>query len=84
MSKKAVGAPRSSPSKGPSLQSLRGQIDKLDDQLLALINERARLAIEVGRVKSDQGVEVFSPAREDEILQRMKERNPGPLEERSV
>ena len=63
-----------------SLKSLRGQIDKLDLQLLKLINERAHLAAEVGRLKIDQGGEVFSPAREEEVLQNVIQNNKGPLD----
>ena len=49
-----------------ALRHLRTQIDKLDQQILKLVNERATLAGEIGRVKNDQGEEVFSPAREEE------------------
>lgn len=48
------------------------------------MNERARLAVEIGRVKSDGGVEVFHPGREDEVLQRVLSQNKGPLDERSL
>ncbi|MFO0948777.1 MAG: prephenate dehydratase [Planctomycetota bacterium] len=70
--------------KSPNLQSLRSQIDKLDLQLLKLINDRAKLAVQIGQVKSDDGVEVFSPAREDEVVKRVLDANKGPLDERSI
>lgn len=63
-----------------SLRNLRSQIDKLDLQILKLVNERAGLAAEIGRVKSDTGSEVFSPAREEEVLQNVLEANKGPLD----
>jgi chorismate mutase/prephenate dehydratase len=66
-----------------SLRQLRAQIDKLDQQILKLVNERASLAGEIGRVKNDQGEEVFSPAREEEVLQNvleMHEKLKGPLD----
>ena len=45
-----------------SLKSLRSQIDKLDLNILKLVNERARLATEIGKLKSDSGGEVFALA----------------------
>src|SRR5262245_22425781 len=56
-----------------SLRNLRSQIDKLDHQILKLVNERASLASEIGRLKNDQGEEIFSPAREEEVLQHVLE-----------
>lgn len=67
-----------------SLRNLRGSIDKLDLQILKLANDRAALAAEVGRVKNEHGTEVFSPAREEEILQSVLEANKGPLDENTV
>jgi chorismate mutase/prephenate dehydratase len=62
-----------------TLRSLRSQIDKLDLQVLKLINERASLAAEIGRLKNDHGSEVFSPAREEEVLSNVIGANKGPL-----
>ncbi|HYM47600.1 MAG TPA: prephenate dehydratase [Burkholderiaceae bacterium] len=61
------------------LKSLREAIDAVDARLLALLNERAKLAIDVGKVKHGSGAPVFRPEREAEILQRAAESNPGPL-----
>src|SRR6516162_9355365 len=66
------------------IRQLRTQIDKLDLQLLKLANERASLAAEIGEIKNDQGAEVFSPAREEEVLKYVIEANKGPLEETTV
>jgi chorismate mutase/prephenate dehydratase len=63
-----------------SLRSLRSQIDKLDLHILKLINQRAALAADIGRIKNDHGNEVFSPAREEEVLQNIQEANKGPLD----
>jgi chorismate mutase/prephenate dehydratase len=57
----------------------RGKIDAIDTALLHLLNLRAELALEVGRLKADEGVSLRVPAREQEILSRMKALNPGPL-----
>lgn len=62
------------------LRQLRTQIDKLDLQILKLVNERAGLAAEIGKVKNDQGSEVFSPAREEEVLENVLQASKGPLD----
>ena len=74
----------SSRSSGSNLTALRNQIDKLDLQILKLINDRAAVAVKIGQQKSQDGVEVFSPAREDEIIARVVQQNKGPLEERAI
>jgi chorismate mutase/prephenate dehydratase len=61
------------------LQPLREKIDAIDAQLLALLNQRARLAQEVGHVKSETDAPVFRPEREAQVLRKVAERNPGPL-----
>src|SRR6516225_10076924 len=66
------------------LKSLRHQIDKLDLQILKIVNERAALAAEIGKVKNDHGAEVFTPAREEEVFQNVLEANKGPLDEATI
>ena len=66
------------------LKSLRASIDKLDLQILKLVNERASVAAEIGRIKNDHGAEVFSPAREEEVFRNILEANKGPLDEGTV
>jgi chorismate mutase/prephenate dehydratase len=56
-----------------SLRNIRTQIDKLDIQLIKLVNERASLAAEIGRIKNEHGEEIFSPAREEEVLKHVLE-----------
>lgn len=63
-----------------NLKQLRTAIDKLDVQLLKLINERATLAAEIGKVKNEQGTDIFNPAREEEVLQNVLSNNKGPLD----
>jgi chorismate mutase/prephenate dehydratase len=66
---------------------LRAQIDKLDLQILKVVNERAAVAAEIGKLKNDQGEEVFSPAREEEVLQNvlaLNEKGKGPLDANTI
>ena len=63
------------------LLALRNQIDALDDQVLRLLNERARLAQAVGHLKN--GI-IYKPEREAQVVRRMQDANPGPLTPESV
>src|SRR5262245_58583384 len=67
-----------------SLKNLRTQIDKLDLQILKLVNERAQHASEIGRIKSENSGEIFSPAREEEVFQNVLQSNKGPLDDATI
>jgi len=67
-----------------SLEVWRRKIDELDRKLLELLNDRARCADEIGRLKQDLGVEVYSPEREEEIIRNVFEHNLGPLTNEAV
>jgi chorismate mutase-like protein len=62
----------------------RTKIDAIDTTLLHLLNVRAGFALEVGRLKGVSGMALRAPAREQEILSRMKSLNPGPLDGEAV
>jgi len=64
-----------------SLPGLRNAIDALDDEVLALLNRRAGLAAEVGRLKAEAAPETLfhAPKREREVLARLEAANPGPF-----
>ncbi|MBU6259795.1 MAG: prephenate dehydratase [Burkholderiales bacterium] len=61
------------------LPTLRGRIDAVDRELLALLNRRAALALEVGEIKKREGSVVFRPEREAQVIDGLKALNPGPL-----
>jgi chorismate mutase / prephenate dehydratase len=61
------------------LKPLRDAIDAIDRQLVGLLSERAKLAVQVGRIKHAAGAPVFRPEREAEVLRRIVADNPGPL-----
>jgi chorismate mutase/prephenate dehydratase len=61
------------------LADLRVRIDVVDQQLLTLLNERAKLAQAVGEVKKIDGSPVFRPDREAQVIDKLKNRNPGPI-----
>ena len=64
------------------LSRCRGQIDRIDDELLQLLNRRAALAQRIGHLKNNDTV--LRPEREAQILRRMSEANPGPLSSLSI
>jgi chorismate mutase / prephenate dehydratase len=68
----------------PELLSLRAQIDALDRELLALLNRRAALALQVGEIKKREGSAVFRPEREAQVIDGLKADNSGPLPNESV
>jgi chorismate mutase/prephenate dehydratase len=73
------------PRKTTGLDALRAQIDHIDDQLLALLSQRARLVVEVGERKRASGHDaIYVPGREKRIYQRLTRRNRGPLPPESV
>jgi chorismate mutase/prephenate dehydratase len=67
-----------------TLANLRTEIDRIDGELVRLMNARARLAHDIGQIKNNQGLECYSPAREEEVLARVVQANQGPLGERCL
>ncbi len=63
------------------LDRLRGEIDRVDGEILERLNARAQLARRIGTLKVGQA---YRPEREAQVLRRIKERNPGPLSGETV
>ncbi len=62
-----------------TLDQLRRRIDRIDLQLLGLLNRRASAARQIGRVKRERGMPVYDGRREGRVLRRLIGSNPGPL-----
>lgn len=62
-----------------TLASLRAEIDRIDLDLVKLLNRRAEIALQIGQLKQSQGLEVWSAAREDEVIARALAASQGPL-----
>ena len=45
--------------KNKNLESLRGEIDAIDSQIVVLLNQRVQAAVEIGRIKSELGVDPY-------------------------
>jgi len=62
----------------------RKKIDEIDRSLVRLLNERARCAVEIGKIKRQNGLPIQEPHREQEVLQQAFEANQGPLTNQAV
>lgn len=67
------------PQASPELLQLRNQIDSLDRQMLELVNQRAKVAEQVGELKKKEGSAFFRPDRVAQVIEKIKASNPGPL-----
>jgi chorismate mutase/prephenate dehydratase len=67
-----------------ALAPLRKQIDDLDAQIVALLNKRAEVVVEVGRHKRQSGGSIYAPEREQAVLKKLRELNRGPLPDRTL
>lgn len=66
------------------VQELRERVDAVDHDLVRALNERASIVQEIVAMKSEAGVPLFDPKREEEILQRAMEYNEGPIYDTSM
>ena len=62
----------------------REEIDRLDLQLLKLMNERAACALGIGTLKKKNDQPIFVPEREKAVLERLKVANKGPLDDEAI
>ena len=67
-----------------SLEELRKRIDELDFQLVKLLNERARVVVEIGKLKNKTDRPVYAPDREKDVFARIIKANEGPLPDKCL
>jgi len=70
----------------PDLAEIRHRINSIDEQLQSLINERAKIAQQVGVAKGDlaSAVDYYRPEREAEVLRAVLDRNEGPMRDEEM
>ena len=61
------------------IAGLRQRIDDLDTSIVALLNERARYALEIRHLKPQVHMGLYDPKREEEIFSKLADHNEGPL-----
>jgi chorismate mutase len=66
------------------VDALRDEIDRLDEQLVFLLNARARCALVIGQLKKILKLEIYQPTREEAVLTHVRGVNPGPLDADAV
>ena len=70
------------------LKENRMKIDLIDQNLFGLLNQRLRIALEIGNVKKEMGIKIYDPGREKEVLERLRlrlrSRKKQPLKERDL
>ncbi len=62
-----------------NLDELRERIDHCDQEILRLLNDRARCALEIGEIKRAEQRPFYVPEREKAVFARLRNLNPGPL-----
>jgi len=67
-----------------SIREWRKKIDEIDTVLLQLLNLRTEFAVEVGRLKEEEGLALCAPERELKVVESMKSQNRGPLDDEAV
>jgi chorismate mutase/prephenate dehydratase len=67
-----------------TLGNLRSELGEIDREIVRLLNARARISQEIGRLKRERNLSVYDPAREAEIYAQLARLNDGPLPDDSV
>ena len=67
------------PIQSDGLAKLRTEIDRIDQQLLELLNARAKVALQVGEIKREEGSPFFRPDRVAQVIEKIQTANTGPL-----
>jgi chorismate mutase len=66
------------------LTRLREAIDRVDEVLVRLLNQRAKYAVQVGEIKRALGLQIYVPEREKEVLAHVERTSGGPLDPSSI
>ena len=67
-----------------SLDQLRQQIDEYDHRIVDLLNQRARVVVDIGKIKQQHNAPIYSPDREKTVLEKVRRLNNGPLPDRCL
>lgn len=67
-----------------TLSELRVEIDTINQDILKLLNKRAEVVLEIGKLKKENSMKVYDPSREKEIENKLVQMNTGPMPDESV
>ncbi len=65
------------------IEALRTEIDAIDQEIVDLLNRRAKVALEIGEVKREIGKAVLDTKREEQVLKNLRDSNYGPISDRA-
>ncbi len=66
------------------LQELRGQVDEINLKILELLNQRARIVSDIGKVQAQLGTSFYDPQREAQMLTMLEQANNGPFSNETI
>ena len=67
-----------------TIDEYREEIDRIDGEMLRMLNKRASCAISIGKIKKRNNLPIHVPEREEQVLERLVSLNEGPVLEKSV
>ncbi len=67
-----------------SIDNWRNKIDGIDSEVVRLLNQRGKCAIEIGKIKEKLDIEIYDARREKEVIQKVQSTNNGPLSKKAV
>ncbi len=67
-----------------TIEDIRKEIDRIDRELVSLLNSRAECALEVGKLKESRTESIYAPERELQVLARVLSHNSGPLSDKTI
>lgn len=62
------------------INELRQKIDLIDDQIVQELNKRAKIVLEIGKLKDQAGLPILDSQRENEIFTKLSLHSSGPLD----
>ncbi|HDM37869.1 MAG TPA: prephenate dehydratase [Candidatus Omnitrophica bacterium] len=62
-----------------NLEKLRKKVDRIDEEILNLLNERAELTLKIGEIKSRKNKQIYAADREKKVYENITKKNKGPL-----
>ena len=66
------------------LEILRGKMRDKDREIVRLLNERAQISVQIGKVKGEGGMQVYDPAQEAKVHDYLRELNAGPVPQKAL
>lgn len=66
------------------ISSKRKDIDRIDEKVLALLNRRSEISLDIRELKKAEALDSYDPAREDEVVSKLCAQNKGPMTDENI